>query len=660
MDNCFAQKIYSGPGRRRTGLRCKDTAVFLVLSLLLAAPAARASEFQIAADSFTVANQFNISSVSYLGAMPAAPDNPALATQLATPGGLYFDGTYYKVWDRTALAWVQLTTGTVEGRVARTGDFMSGQLTTASTITVHGDAFSVGGSTLVVTGGKVGIGTTTPQVGLDVGGGIRAGSQTAVPNCNSLFEGTQRYNYSTHAQEYCDGAGWTSLPRRSAPADFSFTNQTNVYFNYTITSDAVALTGFSGPVTATCGAGCTGISRNGGAFSAFPVTGFMAGDTIAIQQTSSTSAYTMKMATVSVGGTTSGAWDVTTGAAPAAFSFTDQTNVYISSQVASNAVALTGFVGPVTATCGAGCTGISRNGGAFSGGSVSGFVAGDTIAIRQTSSGSANTMTTAVVKVGPTTSGVWSVTTMSGVFPTATAGTTFVVPAGVTSITVKAWGAGGGSFYNIVGGGGFAQATIAVTPGESLTVMVGGPGGAGNGSSGGAGGLNGGGAAGSTAWYSGGGGGYSALKRGGTFLIQAGGGGGGGGAALYKGGAGGGANGQAGLDGSQYGGGGTPTAGGAGGSGGGIAGSANTGGAGYNSGVYGGGGGGGGRFGGGGGGGSGCTSYCGGGGGGSSLVTGTATVETTGSGGTPGNNTDPYYTGSAGARGFPGLVVILY
>ncbi|OGR62855.1 MAG: hypothetical protein A2X31_07015 [Elusimicrobia bacterium GWB2_63_22] len=172
---------------------------------------AAASEFEIVAGSFTVDNQVNLSSVSYFGALSAAPNNPALATQLTTPGGLYFDGTYYKVWDRTALVWVQLTTGTVEGRVARTGDFMSGQLTTASTITVQGDAFSVGGSTLVVTGGNVGIGTTTPQISLDVNGGIRAGSQTTVTICNSLLEGTQRYNYSAHSLEYCDGTGWTSL-----------------------------------------------------------------------------------------------------------------------------------------------------------------------------------------------------------------------------------------------------------------------------------------------------------------------------------------------------------------------------------------------------------------------------------------------------------------
>ncbi|MDD5303122.1 MAG: hypothetical protein PHS14_08420 [Elusimicrobia bacterium] len=125
---------------------------------------ARAAEFEVTADSFTVANQINVSSVSYFQGKTSAPGDPAAATQLANPGGLYFDGTYYNVWDNNAGAWVQVATGTVEaGRVAKAGDFMSGQLTTASTITVQGDAFSVGGSTFVVTGGNVGMGTVAPS-----------------------------------------------------------------------------------------------------------------------------------------------------------------------------------------------------------------------------------------------------------------------------------------------------------------------------------------------------------------------------------------------------------------------------------------------------------------------------------------------------------------
>jgi len=217
---------------------------------------------------------------------------------------------------------------------------------------------------------------------------------------------------------------------------------------------------------------------------------------------------------------------------------------------------------------------------------------------------------------------------------------TFVVPAGVTSLHVVAIGAPGG-----IGGGGSAggkgarvETDIAVTPGQTLYIEVGGAGGAG--ASGGAGGFNGGGGGGSP--NGGGGGGASDVRMvscatscvtGGSttslnsrLVVAAGGGGSGAGA---DGGAGG-AAGQAGNNGfgvysGAGGAAGTLTAGGPGGGGGGSGtnpgggGGLGAGGAGGNGGNNGGGGGGAGCYGGGGGGGGG-TDGGGGGGGGSSCV----------------------------------------
>ena len=64
---------------------------------------------------------------------------------------------------------------------------------------------------VVTTGGNVGIGLAAPAVALDVAGGIRPGSQSAVTACSSTLEGTQRYNYAVHAMEYCNGSAWTGF-----------------------------------------------------------------------------------------------------------------------------------------------------------------------------------------------------------------------------------------------------------------------------------------------------------------------------------------------------------------------------------------------------------------------------------------------------------------
>lgn len=218
---------------------------------------------------------------------------------------------------------------------------------------------------------------------------------------------------------------------------------------------------------------------------------------------------------------------------------------------------------------------------------------------------------------------------------------TYIVPAGVISISFDVAGAAGGAFTQPGGQGGRVQGTLAVTPGETLYIYVGGVGGAyptitGGVSSGG----EDGGSGGSSDGGSGGGaasdirtsitGGASSVASLSTRVVVGGGGGGAdydcstqhaGGAADYpSGGAG------SGDCGGTYAQGGTQTAGGAASSSGGTAGSFGVGGSGTN---YGGGGGGG-WYGGGGG-------YSGSGGGGSSYAgAGTSGVTYSSSPGTGG------------------------
>ncbi len=271
-------------------------------------------------------------------------------------------------------------------------------------------------------------------------------------------------------------------------------------------------------------------------------------------------------------------------------------------------------------------------------------------------------------------------------YSAATSTATWVVPAGVTEISVKAWGAGGGggstnsSSGGAGGGAGFVEGTIAVTPGETLTLKVGGAGKAGLVSGGsGVGGLNGGGAGGPgcTSYCAGGGGGYSGIFRESSPLFVAAGGGGGGvgyGSVGGSGGVGGGIVGGSGGLGAA-----TGAAGGGSQSAGGIAGIGNYGngnvgaylsganGIFYSGTSYGSGAGGGGYY--GGGSGAGATSARnGGGGGGSSFATSTATATSTssGSGTLAGNNVDGSYVSGVGTGGTPaadggdGLLIIIY
>jgi hypothetical protein len=246
--------------------------------------------------------------------------------------------------------------------------------------------------------------------------------------------------------------------------------------------------------------------------------------------------------------------------------------------------------------------------------------------------------------------------TASRTFEFSGAAQLFTVPAGITQVTIAAYGAEGGASILAGGAGGLVRATLPVTPGEVLSVYVGGKGtdALGYGHEPIAGGFNGGGG---SDGNGAGGGGASDVRRGTAKLVIAG-GGGGTATAAPRGGAGGGTTGAAGEAGTSAGGGagGSQTAGGAGGTAGingmpGTPGAAGSGGQGGRINgtalVAGGGGGGGGYFG-------------GGGGGGGWSSTG---FESLGSGGGGGGSSfaDPSATGvthTQGARTGNGMVVI--
>jgi hypothetical protein len=147
----------------------------------------------------------------------------------------------------------------------------------------------------------------------------------------------------------------------------------------------------------------------------------------------------------------------------------------------------------------------------------------------------------ATVLLGLCANDAWATTTVTKSF-TSPGDYYFMVPAGVTSITVSATGAAGGTdsggnctSHSYAGGeGASVTATVAVSPGEPLFVGVGGPGGSGScNTQAGAGGTGGGGAGGVSTYASGTGGGGASIVGAGSpspgffgSLVVAGGGGG--------------------------------------------------------------------------------------------------------------------------------------
>ena len=153
MGNSFTREIDRGLRPRGPGLWSKAAAAaLLAAALLLPGSRARASEFEIAADSFTIDHQVNLSSVSYFNAQSTAAAPAGATTGMTAPGGLFFNGLSYMVWDNNANAWVALATGTVPAGAG---------------------AWTLNGSNLFpsLLSANVGIGTSSPAYALDVDGG---------------------------------------------------------------------------------------------------------------------------------------------------------------------------------------------------------------------------------------------------------------------------------------------------------------------------------------------------------------------------------------------------------------------------------------------------------------------------------------------------------
>ncbi|MGE4351920.1 MAG: hypothetical protein AB7E52_07010, partial [Bdellovibrionales bacterium] len=248
-----------------------------------------------------------------------APPYTATTCDTDKAGMIQWTGTAFQGCD--GASWVDLGGGGESSSTCATPDAFSftnqtgvalNSTITSNTVTLSGDSFTCAamatcsGCTNII---RNGVANGTSAI-------FNAGDTIALQILSSSSANTAKT--ATVTVGNTPSGTWSVTTDSNSPDPFAFTDQTGVNLSETITSNTVTLSGSFSDLTATCGQGCAAISRNGGDFVNTSASGFQPGDTIAISQISASTLSTAKTATVTLGGTTSSTWTVTTLADPCA------------------------------------------------------------------------------------------------------------------------------------------------------------------------------------------------------------------------------------------------------------------------------------------------------------------------------------------------------
>ncbi len=274
-------------------------------------------------------------------------------------------------------------------------------LSTSNPITVSGiDA----ATTIGVTGGQYAIdgGPFTAADGLVNSGQTVVLQQTSSANFSTTTDTVLQIGTVT------DTFSVTTFDEDPTPDAFSFTDQTDVELSTLTTSNTIMVSGINTTTAISVLGG--EYSIDGGPFTA--VDGMVtAGQMVSLQQTSSADFSTTTDTVLDIGGVI-GTFSVTTRDAdqtPDAFSFTDQTDVELSTLITSDAITVSGIeiAVPISVTGGE----YAIDGGPFT--AADGTVSeGQSVTLQQTSSADFSTTTDTLLDIGGVMD-TFSVTTLA-------------------------------------------------------------------------------------------------------------------------------------------------------------------------------------------------------------------------------------------------------
>ena len=187
----------------------------------------------------------------------------------------------------------------------------------------------------------------------------------------------------------------------TTPDAFTFTDQTDVAVSTMIESNEVTIAGLSASATSAISVTGGEYSINSGTYTSSSGT-IMNGDMVKVRHTSSASNSTATDTVLTIGGvsdtftsTTAAALDTT----PDAFTFTDQTNVALSTMVESNEITVAGLSASATSAITVTGGEYSINSGTYT--ATAGNVSnGDLVKVRHTSSASNSTATDTALTIG--------------------------------------------------------------------------------------------------------------------------------------------------------------------------------------------------------------------------------------------------------------------